>query len=247
MKAVILCAGLGKRLGTYSKQYQKTMLPLYGKPVLEYVLNGLKYAGLDKIIMVVGYKKEQVINYFNKGTEWGVNIEYVEQKKLNGTGAALLLCESLLKNDHFYLTWGDIIVPYEIYKKVYTIHNNEKQNFILVTNYTEDTSQGAAVICQDDYCLDIIEKPAHDTIDSKLNNAGIFILSTKIFKALKKLEPSVRGEIELPQALSLGIHTMNWKIRVLKMRNDEFRADIGNLEIYEKLKESNNWIKKLET
>lgn len=221
------------------------MLPLYDKPVLEYILNGLIYAGLDKIIMVVGYKKEQIINYFNKGTEWGVNIEYVEQKKLNGTGAALLLCESLLKNDHFYLTWGDIIVPYEIYKKVYTIHKNEKQDFILVANYSEDTSQGAAVVCQDDYCLDIIEKPPHGTIDSKLNNCGIFILSTEIFKVLKSLKASSRGEIELPQALSLGLHKMNWKIRVLKMRNNQFRGDMGNLEIYEKLKKNNNWIKRL--
>jgi NDP-sugar pyrophosphorylase family protein len=242
---VILCAGLGKRLGTYSNQYQKTMLPLYGKPVLEYILNGLKYTGLDKIIMVVGYKKKQIINYFKDGTEWGVNVAYIEQKELNGTGAAMLLCESLLKNKHFFLTWGDIIVPYEIYKKVYTIHKNEKQDFILVTNYTEDTSQGAAVVCQDDYCLDIIEKPPQGTIDSKLNNSGIFILSTEIFQVLKKLKPSSRGEIELPQALSLGIHTKNWKIRVLKMKNNQFRADIGNLKIYEKLKENNNWIKKL--
>ena len=221
------------------------MLPLYGKPVLEYILNGLKYAGLEEIIMVVGYKKEQIIHYFNKGTEWGVNIKYIEQKKLNGTGGALLLCESLLKDDHFYLTWGDIIVPYEIYKKVYTIHKNEKQDFILVTNYTKDTSKGAAVICEDDYCLDIIEKPPHGTINSKLNNCGIFILSTEIFNVLKRLKPSSRGEIELPQALSLGISTLNWKIRVVKMRNNQFRGDVGNLEIYEKLKENNNWIKKL--
>jgi len=242
---VILCAGFGKRLEVYSKQYQKTMLPLHGKPVLEYIINGIIYAGLRDIIMVVGYKKEQIINYFNKGTKWGINIEYVEQKELNGTGGAILFCESLIKNDHFYLTWGDIIVPYEIYKKVYLLYKNEKQDFILFTNYTEDTSQGAAVVCQEDYCLDIIEKPPHGTINSKLNNCGIFILSTEIFNVLKKLKPSNRGEIELPQALSLGIRTMNWKIRVLKMRNDLFRGDIGNLEIYEKLKENNNWIKKL--
>lgn len=221
------------------------MLPLYGKPVLEYILNGLKYAGLEEIIMVVGYKKEQIINYFKKGKEWGVDVEYIEQRELNGTGAAILLCERLLKNNHFFLTWGDIIVPYEIYKKVYTIHKNEKQDFILVTNYTEDTSRGAAVVCQDDYCLDIIEKPPHGTIKSKLNNCGIFILSTEIFKVLKRLKPSSRGEIELPQALSIGLRMMNWKIRVLKIRTDQFRGDMGNLEVYEKLKQNNNWIKKL--
>jgi len=245
MKVVILCAGFGKRLEPYSKEYQKTMLPLHGKPVLEYILNGLIYAGLRDFIMVVGYKKEQIINFFDKGTKWGVNIEYVEQKKLNGTGGALLLCESLVKNDHFYLTWGDVIVPYEIYKKVFLLHKDEKQDYILVTNYAKDTSHGAAVICKEDYCLDIIEKPPPGSINSNLNNCGIFILSTKIFKVLKNLEPSSRGEIELPQALSYGLNTLNWKIRVLKMKNDQFRGDIGNIEVYEKLKKDDSWIKAL--
>jgi NDP-sugar pyrophosphorylase family protein len=245
LKAVILCAGYGKRLHPYSKKYQKAMLPLHGKPGLEYILNGLIYAGLRDIIMVVGYKKEQIINYFNKGAKWGVNIEYISQKKLNGTGAAILLCENSIKNAHFFLTWGDIIVPYEIYKKVYSIHKNENYDFLLVANYAKDTSHGAAVICDEDYCLDIIEKPPPGTVNSNLNNCGIFILSTEIFKALKILKPSNRGEIELPQALSIGINKMDWKIRVLKMRNDQFRGDLGNLEVYESLKNDNYWIKLL--
>lgn len=223
------------------------MLPLHGKPVLEYILNGLIYAGLKDIIMVVGYKKEQIINYFNTGTKWGVNIQYVEQKELNGTGGALLLCESLVRNDHLYLTWGDIIVPHEIYKKVHTLHKDEKQDFILVTNYAEDTSHGAAVLCDEKYCLDIIEKPPFGTINSNLNNCGIFILSTEIFKVLKKLKPSSRGEIELPQALSFGLDNLNWKIRILKMRKDQFRGDMGNIKVYEKLKKDDSWIRALYT
>ena len=62
---------------------------------------------------------------------------------------------------------------------------------------------------------------------------------------LKSLNPSRRGEIELPQALSLGLRTMNWKIRVLKMRTDQFRGDLGNLDVYEKLKADRNWIRNL--
>ena len=218
------------------------MLPLHGKPVLEYILEGLIYSGLRDIIMVVGYKKEQIINYFKKGKKWGVNIEYVEQRELNGTGGALLLCESLVKNDHFYLTWGDILVPYEIYKKVYLLHRDEKQDFVLVTNYSKDISYGAAVLCEDKYCLEIIEKPPPGTINSNLNNCGIFILSTEIFIVLRNLKPSRRGEIELPQALSFGLNNLNWKIRVLKMRKDQFRGDIGNKDVYEKLKNDNSWI-----
>ncbi|GAH39022.1 unnamed protein product, partial [marine sediment metagenome] len=54
----MLCAGYGKRLYPYTKKYQKTMIPLHGKPMLEYILNGLIYAGFQDIILVVGYRKE---------------------------------------------------------------------------------------------------------------------------------------------------------------------------------------------
>ena len=110
MKAVILCAGLGKRLKPYTDRYQKTMIPIDGKPLLEYIINGLDLAGFEDYLIVVGHFKEQVIDYFQSGDKWGINIEYVDQRELNGTGGALLLCEDLIKNNHFFITWGDILV-----------------------------------------------------------------------------------------------------------------------------------------
>lgn len=245
MKAVILCAGLGKRLKPYTDKYQKTMLPLHGKPVLEYILEGLIYADLKEIIFVVGYRKEQIINYFQDGVKWGAKIEYVEQKKLNGTGGALLLCENLINDDHFFLTWGDILIPYRIYKEVQKVYQNEKQDFVIVANYSEDTSQGAAIVCEQRYLQKIIEKPKLGTIDSKWNNAGIFILSHAIFNVLKNLKTSIRGEIELPDALSQGLTLKRWKVRVLKMKKNQFRGDLGNINVYETLKTNKNWIRKL--
>ena len=109
MKAIILCAGYGKRLKPYSNKYQKSMLPIHGKPLLEYILNGLIYAGFKDFIIVVGYKKEQIKDYFKNGKKWNVNIEYVEQRNINGTGGALIECENLIDNTHFFLTWGDIL------------------------------------------------------------------------------------------------------------------------------------------
>ncbi|MFW9972297.1 MAG: NDP-sugar synthase, partial [Candidatus Odinarchaeota archaeon] len=69
MKAVILCAGLGKRLKPYTETIQKSMLPIHNKPLLEYILNGLIRAGFKDFILVVGYKKEQIISYFKNGED----------------------------------------------------------------------------------------------------------------------------------------------------------------------------------
>jgi len=231
----------------YTDIYQKTMIPLHGKPLLEHIINGVKSAGFTDFILVVGYRKEQIIDYFGKGEKLGVCIEYVEQKILNGTGGALLLCESLIKESHFYLTWGDVLVPDRVYKEVCNIFRKENQDFILVTNYTDNPYKGANITCNGKYCADIVEKPPKGAPCTDLNNAGIFIFSRKIFEVLNILEPSQRGEIEIPDALNIGINERNWKVRVLKMDEGDFRGDFGDIKEYENLKEDKKWLEGLKS
>jgi NDP-sugar pyrophosphorylase family protein len=242
LKAVILCAGYGKRLYPYTEKYQKTMLPLHEKPLLEYLLKELYYVGFREFIVVVGYRKEQIINYFQNGKNWNINIEYVEQMNINGTGGALLLCETLINNSHFLLTWGDILLDYSIYKGIVDIFKNEQQEFILTANPIDDPHLGAAVYTSDSYLLDIVEKPPKGTSKSALNNAGLFILSKEIFEALKLVKPSQRGEIELPDAILLGINKRNWKVRVFEMSKNQFRGDFGNPKEYERLNKDKSWL-----
>ena len=245
MKAVILCAGYGKRLKPYTNTIQKSMLPIHGKPLLEYILNGLKYAGLKDFIFVVEYKKEQILNHFKNGENWNIKIEYIEQKILNGTGGALLECEKVINNSHFFLTWGDILVPFSVYKDVLSLFNQKHYNFILVSNYTVDPYKGAAVYIRNNYCFDIVEKPPKGESHSKLNNSGIFIFSKEIFEVLNILKPSKRGEMELTDALRIGIECRKWKIRVIKMKKNQFRWDFGNKDTYENLRENSSWLDEL--
>lgn len=229
----------------YTETYQKTMIPIHGKPLLEYIIDGVRYAGLTEFILVVGYKKEQIINYFGDGASKSISIEYVEQKKLNGTGGAVMLCEDLIEEDHFFLTWGDILVPYRVYKRVYETYKQDNEDFILTTNYLENISKGCAIQCEENYCVEMIEKPSPEDQTTSLNNCGIFILSTKIFKELKKLELSDRGELELPVALSKGINEHNWKVRIIRLKKGEFRGDFGDKSEYERLRDNSDWLKLL--
>jgi NDP-sugar pyrophosphorylase family protein len=242
MKAIILCAGLGTRLKPYTEEYQKTMIPVHGKPLLEYIIRGINSAGIKDYIIVVGYNKEQIIDYFQGGEGLGINIQYIEQKELNGTGGALLLCEDSIKNEHFFLTWGDTLVAYDIYRKVYEVFKKEQVDFILVTNYVEDPYRGAAVYCEGDYCSNIIEKPPKGTSTTNLNNSGIFVLSTDIFEILKLQNPSKRGEIEVPEAIRFGIKERNWRFRVIKIKRNQFYGDFGNVKKYEEFKKDSSWI-----
>ena len=241
MKAIILCAGLGKRMKPYTDDYQKTMIPFKGKPVLEFIIKGIKRAGIHEFILVVGYRKEQIIDHFQEGHNWDIKIDYIEQKDLNGTGEAVLLCEKLIDNPVFFLTWGDTLVSYEVYKEIIEIYRNENPDFILVGNLVDDPYKGAAIYLNNQYCSEIIEKPPKGTSSTNINNAGIFILSKKIFNVLKNQKPSARGEIEIPESIRFGIKHLNWQVRVFKMSKDHYYGDFGDLNEYEKLKNDSRW------
>ncbi len=237
---------MGKRMQPYTKYYQKSMLMLHGRPLLEYILIGLIKVGFKNIILVVGYKKEQIIEYFKDGKNWNINLEYLEQKNLNGTGGALLLCEKLIENNHFFLTWGDILVPYQVYNEVLNTFKKEKNDFILVTNYSDDPHKGGAVYCKNHYCLDIVEKPPKGSSGSNLNNCGVFVFSVEIFKVLNLLKPTKRGELELTEALKIGIRERNWKIRIIKMKQNQLRGDFGDKHIYEQFRKDPDYLKELD-
>jgi NDP-sugar pyrophosphorylase family protein len=245
MKAIILCAGYGKRMKPYTETYQKTMVPIHGKPLLEYLITGIKFAGFKDFIIVVGYNKEQIIDYFQKGKHWDINIEYIEQNNLNGTGGALLLCENSIPDQHFFLTWGDTLVAYDVYREVYKVFKTEHPDFILVTNYVDDPYKGAAVYCKENYCIDIVEKPEKGISTTNLNNAGIFILSKDIFEILREQTPSKRGEIEVPDAIRYGIKKKHWKFRVVEIEQDQFYGDFGDIKKYEKLVKNTDWLNML--
>ena len=229
----------------YSDKYQKTMIPIHGKPLLEYIIEGVKSTGLKDIILVVGYRKEQIVEYFRDGNQWGVNIEYIEQAELNGTGDALLTCKDAIKEDHFLCMWGDILVNYEIYKEVLRLHEEEKHDFVLVTNYMDDPYKGGAIYCEGNYCIDYVEKPPEGKAGSNLNNCGIFVFSKEIFDVLRLIKPSIRGEIEIPDAICYGINERNWKVRVYKIDRNQFRGDFGDVDEYERLKEESEWLNSL--
>ncbi len=242
MKAIILCAGYGIRMKPYTETYQKTMIPIHGKPLLEYIIKGIKLTGFKDFILVVGYNKEQIIDYFQEGKKWDINIEYIEQHDINGTGGALLLCENSITDQHFFLTWGDTLVGYDVYREVYKVFTVEHPDFILVTNYVDDPYKGAAVYCEGNYCSNIVEKPTKGKSTTNLNNAGIFILSRDIFEILKMQTPSKRGEIEVPDAIHYGIIEKNWKFRVVKIEKDQFYGDFGDVKKYEKLVKNTDWL-----
>lgn len=88
-QAVILAAGEGQRLRPFTASKPKVMIPIAGKPILGYVIEAAAQNGIRKITIVVGYRKEQVIDCFGAGEQYDVEITYVDQRQQLGTAHAL--------------------------------------------------------------------------------------------------------------------------------------------------------------
>jgi dTDP-glucose pyrophosphorylase len=128
---------------------------------------------------------------------------------------------------------------------VYDVFKRESPDYILVANMVDDPYRGAAVYCEGNYCLDIIEKPQKGASSTNLNNTGVFVLARDFFEILKVQSLSKRGEIEVPQAVRSGLKNKNWRIRLIKMEKHQFFADFGNIEDYERYKNNDNLLSKL--
>ena len=111
-QAVILAAGEGKRLRPFTTSKPKAMLSIAGKPILQYTIEALAEKGIRNILLVVGYKKEQIFDYIGSGEALNVDINYAEQPKQLGTANALMQVKSLV-DDEFLVLPGDKLIDKE--------------------------------------------------------------------------------------------------------------------------------------
>ena len=203
IKAVILAAGHGTRMGKLTSDIPKPMLPISGKPMLAYILMWMKEAGIEDIALIVGYRNEVIEEYFGGGEKFGINIRYIIQEVPDGTGSAVHLAKDFAGEEPFMLSWGDIITEPENYRRlIKDFRSGENVQGVLGLNRVKDPWQGAAVYLDENRVIErIIEKPPKGTSTTSYNSSGVMILHPVVFEYTAKIEPSPRGEYEYTSAL----------------------------------------------
>jgi glucose-1-phosphate thymidylyltransferase len=196
MKAVVLAAGEGSRLKPFTTTKPKVMLPVANKPILEYVVSALQESGIIDIVMVVGYKREKIMDYFQDGHAWGVDITYVEQYPQLGTAHALTQVSHLI-NDYFLVVNGDTIVGASNIKE---IMRHRSYDATLLTTHADPAQKYGVVTTHNGLVKSIEEKPRFEE-DGNIVNAGVYRFSRRIFDFLGNLEISERGEYEITDAI----------------------------------------------
>ncbi|MBD3256277.1 MAG: NTP transferase domain-containing protein, partial [Candidatus Lokiarchaeota archaeon] len=229
MKAVILAAGEGKRLKPITSTRPKPMIPIAGTPLLEHTILGLKGAGINEVLLIVGYKEEMIKNYFNAKTEdLGVRIEYITQEEYLGTAHAAGYAQDFVgKNENFLLMYGDLLVDPNIFSKSIERFNDSKaQGLITLLHVDNPQDYGIITLNSEGIVEKITEKPASDLGLGNLANAGIYIFDSLIFDAIEKTELSIRNEYEFTDSMEILMNQFSGKI-VGFVIEDQFWSDIG--------------------
>lgn len=197
MKAIILAAGEGSRMRPLTYTRPKVMLPLANKPILEHLLIEANKAGIRQFIFVVGYRDEQVRDYFGSGDRWGVSIEYCTQRRQLGTADAIKMVEGLI-DGNFLVINGDIVVN----QKDISSLTNKSENTLSVFE-VEDTRDLGVVEVNEDRIIHIYEKTERPP--SHMANVGLYLFTPDIFDAVSRTSKSLRGEYEITDTLQVMI------------------------------------------
>ncbi len=233
-KAVLLAAGRGTRMRDLTAEIPKPMIEVRGRPVLRHIVEGLSDAGVKKFLIIVGYRADVVRDYFGNGSKFGVEVEYETQITQDGTGRVVDLAKPFAEQSPFVLSYGDILVDPDNYKKL-CVPSDDAEAVISVKR-NEDVSQGGAVFLNDAFELvDLREKPKPGEPTSPWYNAGLYVFRPSIFEFTARLKKSPRGEYELTDAIR-DLAVSGKKVKALELTGEW--ADVRDPEILAQLNKS---------
>ncbi len=194
---VLLAAGQGKRLRPITNSYPKTMVRILDKPLLEWTVEGIIEefgTQVGKIIIVVGFEKAKITDYFSKHRHTQ-KIIFVEQKEMKGTAHAVLQAEKLVETPSFFIMNADTFFDPSIFK---TLSENSKTPFI-VAKREEDASAYGVVEAEGGNMVGLVEKP--QDAKNKLINTGTLFVPKEFFEYARKVKLSKRNEFEITDAI----------------------------------------------
>ena len=208
--AVVLAGGIGERLRPLTLATPKPLLPVADKPILAHTIENLRKQNIKNIILAVGYKAEQIREYFGNGAKFGVNITYLIEEKPLGTGGATKLASKNLKETFLVLN-GDNLSDFN-YKKLSEIHEKNKAKVTMALYPVEDVTKFGIADLDGDKITRFIEKPSREEAPTNLNNAGAYLIEPEVLDALPEGKCSIERDCfeKMKEGLYAYQHPGQW-------------------------------------
>lgn len=222
MQAVVLAAGKGTRLRPLTDDKPKVLVEVNGTPLIQDVFDNLIDAGATELIVIVGYKAEQIIDRY--GDEYGgIPITYAHQREQLGLAHAILQAEPHI-DGNFMLMLGDNVFRGNLSDVVNRQQEDRADAAFLVEEVPYEEASRYGVLDTNEYgeVIEVVEKP--EDPPSNLVMTGFYTFTPAIFHACHLVQPSERGEYELPDAIDLLIQSGR---TIDAIRLDGWRIDVG--------------------
>jgi len=221
-KIVIAAAGQGTRMLHITKNKSKHLIKVNKKPFLSYLLDHILKAGLRDIILVVGYREEEMRKFLK---DYGYKAILVNQfdilgdkDKIYGTACPLMCVEDIIKKENFLFVCGDNFYSVRDFKEMMV---DDKYNYIAALEHKNPYKYGV-LIHKEDFLEKIVEKPKEFL--GNLINAGLYKFTPDVFKKIKKIYKSPRGEYEITDVINLLAKEKKVKIKKI----NDYWLDFGN-------------------
>jgi histidinol-phosphate phosphatase family protein len=199
IKAVILAGGKGTRLGELTKEIPKPMVPLAGKPLLQYQVEWAKKEGIHSFIFIVNHLHQPILDHFGDGADFGVKIEYYVEETPLGTVGGLKEIEAQLK-DTFLVLYGDVMMDMDLGRLV-DFHRSKKAEATLVLHPNDHPYDSDLVEIDENARITAFHSKPHDenAYYRNLVNAGAYLFEPSILSLLNKAEKADFGKDIFPK------------------------------------------------
>lgn len=233
MQAVIMAGGKGTRLAAVTKNIPKPMVPIEGKPLLEYQIENLRENGVNNIILIVGHLGDVIQDHFGDGSAFGVDISYYVEETPLGTAGALAKIKDRLE-DTFFLVFGDLFININ-YDRFLEYHT-EKQSLITLFAHPNSHPYDSDIIITDDeskvtgwsYKKDVRTEDYRNLV-----NAGLYVMQKAAVDEIEKIQ-SAKGEdkVDLEKELIIPLIATS---PIYAYHSTEYVKDIGTPDRLQKV------------
>ena len=221
MKAVIMAGGEGKRLKPVSGRTPKPMVKLLGKPMMEHIIELLRYNGFCDICCALKYRAGDIIGHFGDGRDFGVNLSYSIESEPLGTAGAVKNCRDFYGKEDFLVISGDAACDFNLRELMHAHTESRASATIALHRDSEPLEYGLAVTDENNLIKAFIEKPSWSRVVTDLVNTGIYVLSPAVMENVPAGQAYDFGNDLFPKLLKNGD-------KLLGLPLEGYWCDVGN-------------------